>query len=53
MQIVTGGSKHQQILTDSWEGHLCPVRASAIPEEGLHSVQRIRPDMVRDHRGLA
>lgn len=51
MQTPTGGRKHQQILTDSWEGHLCPVRASAVPEEGLHSIPRIRPDMVRDRRG--
>lgn len=52
MKIFTGGCKHQQIFTDSREGHLCSVGASAVPEEGLHTIQRICPDVVRNQWGL-
>ena len=46
--VITGGCKHQQIPAYPWKGHLCPVGTVTDQQEGLHTVQRVCPDMVRN-----
>lgn len=51
--FISGGRKHKQVPAYPWKSHLCPIRTGTNQEEGLHTLQRVCPYMVREQCACA